>query len=553
MDIEISNALAGQILANDKLLSFIPENDKAIIKRCINIGGGFGKTTIDVATYEVRHLQVLKELALASSERGLSNRLASLINLKTNPLNAKIGSLRALPAGLVTFLMGNAIKGWLFKKESDGTYQPWLVTDISYHPRRENGPDYVTIRMMANTAKGSNASTGSRVDRSASVASISIFSEDIHKSTIGEMLDKFDLIKETPELHAQYEADLSKFIEYRAKVNEQFIAVGSAVSVDDSARDYWSRNQELLKITNGHKLVNDESIIERLVIGECANPFWEPHLEGKSYNFDQVPYHCKLYFFDLTLHKHVWLHVNYVQPYQYIPELKNKLVLPESHHDLVEILASDMGYIMDDIIDGKSGGTTILCKGSPGLGKTLTAEVYSEVIKKPLYRVHSGQLGVAANNVETNLNAVLTRAARWGAVMLIDEADVFIRKRGDDIDHNAVVAAFLRTLEYFDGLLFMTTNRQDDVDDAILSRCIAVIKYELPSNEDAQKIWRVLSSQFGHALSDKLVAALSHTYSNASGRDIKELLKLTLKFCKGKDIPVDEDAFRRCAMFRGLI
>jgi hypothetical protein len=47
-----------------------------------------------------------------------------------------------------------------------------------------------------------------------------------------------------------------------------------------------------------------------------------------------------------------------------------------------------------------------------------------------------------------------------------------------------------------------------------------------------------------------LVARLTVTYAAASGRDIKELLKLTSKFCKGKSQPLSEDAFAQCAAFR---
>ena len=42
------------------------------------------------------------------------------------------------------------------------------------------------------------------------------------------------------------------------------------------------------------------------------------------------------------------------------------------------------------------------------------------------------------------------------------------------------------------------------------------------------------------------------TYAAASGRDIKELLKLTSKFCKGKNLPLSEDAFAQCAAFRSI-
>ena len=131
------------------------------------------------------------------------------------------------------------------------------------------------------------------------------------------------------------------------------------------------------------------------------------------------------------------MHVQNLTSYEYKPELREKLILPVQHRELIDILTADMNVLMEDIVEGKSGGTTILCKGAPGLGKTLTAEVYSEVVGKPLYRVHSGQLGITAASVEQNLSEILRRAARWDAILLLDEADVYIRCRDNDLQHNA--------------------------------------------------------------------------------------------------------------------
>jgi AAA+ superfamily predicted ATPase len=248
----------------------------------------------------------------------------------------------------------------------------------------------------------------------------------------------------------------------------------------------------------------------------------------------------------------MWVHVNNLTEYAYNPSLRDKLILPPEHRDLVDILTQDMDILMEDIVSGKSGGTTILCKGAPGLGKTLTAEVYSEVVGRPLYRVHSGQLGITAETVEMNLDKILKRAQRWGAVMLIDEADVYIRQRANDIEHNAVVASFLRTLEYFHGLLFLTTNRVGDVDDAIASRCIATIVYEPPSHEGARRIWEVMSEQFDFRLSEKLIGDLVKNFEGISGRDIKELMKLTVKWCRQKNVRPSVKVFKSCAQFRGL-
>ena len=98
----------------------------------------------------------------------------------------------------------------------------------------------------------------------------------------------------------------------------------------------------------------------------------------------------------------------------------------------------------------------------------------------------------------------------------------------------------------------MTTNRDDDVDDAILSRCIATIKYDVPPRDAAIRLWHTLADQFDVELPEGLVETLADTYSDASGRDIKELLKLTARFCRSKDIPLSEEAFAQCAVFRGV-
>jgi AAA+ superfamily predicted ATPase len=256
--------------------------------------------------------------------------------------------------------------------------------------------------------------------------------------------------------------------------------------------------------------------------------------------------------FHLELHHHVWVHVDDMEPYAYQPDLKQKLILPPEQTDLIDILTAEMDVLMDDIIEGKSGGTTVLCAGPAGVGKTLTAEVYSEIIKRPLYRVHSGQLGLNVTEMEIALKNTLVRAQRWGAVMLIDEADVYIKRRDDNIAANAVVGVFLRVLEYFNGLLFLTTNRVGDIDEAIVSRCIALIRYHQPGLEDRRKIWAVMVEQFGLQLEPQLLDTLAEKFPEASGRDIKGLAKLVAKYCHHKSVAPTLAVFERCSIFRGM-
>lgn len=140
----------------------------------------------------------------------------------------------------------------------------------------------------------------------------------------------------------------------------------------------------------------------------------------------------------------------------------------------------------------------------------------------------------------------------WGAVMLIDEADVYLKRRDDNIAANAVVGVFLRVLEYFNGLLFLTTNRVDDIDEVIVSRSIALIKYHPPELEDRRKIWAVMVEQFGLDIDDHLLDRLAEIYPQASGREIKGLTKLVAKYCHHKAVAPTLEVFMRCCVFRGM-
>jgi AAA+ superfamily predicted ATPase len=121
---------------------------------------------------------------------------------------------------------------------------------------------------------------------------------------------------------------------------------------------------------------------------------------------------------------------------------------------------------------------------------------------------------------------VLGRSERWGAILLIDEADVYIHERGSDIEQNAIVGVFLRVLEYYRGVLFMTTNRGTLVDDAIISRLTARFRYKNPTADEQEQLWRVLASQNKIDLPESEIKVIVKSMQNLSGRDIKNLLKL---------------------------
>lgn len=102
-----------------------------------------------------------------------------------------------------------------------------------------------------------------------------------------------------------------------------------------------------------------------------------------------------------------------------------KLVIDEDRRELIHALVKahrNDASTFDDIIQNKGQGLVGLLSGSPGVGKTLTAEAVSEVTQRPLYMVSARELCIQADIVEKRLGVILDITRRWGCVLLIDEA-----------------------------------------------------------------------------------------------------------------------------------
>jgi SpoVK/Ycf46/Vps4 family AAA+-type ATPase len=124
------------------------------------------------------------------------------------------------------------------------------------------------------------------------------------------------------------------------------------------------------------------------------------------------------------------------------------------------------------------------------VGKTLTGESIAEYLRCPLYAVSSGELGTSAAQLERDLNRIMDITHSWGAILLLDEADVFLEARQPhDIHRNALVSVFLRLTEYYQGILFLTTNRVATFDEAFQSRIHMGIRYENLTAKARRKIW----------------------------------------------------------------
>ena len=154
------------------------------------------------------------------------------------------------------------------------------------------------------------------------------------------------------------------------------------------------------------------------------------------------------------------LDIDFIRPIDHHPHTGfDYLVIPQQYKDLLLALVDNHTSGMQrrqeklmkqaralnkgnvDIVPGKGQGLIVLLHGPPGSGKTSTAETIAAYTRRPLYSITCGDIGLDPETVESQLIAHTKRADKWGCVLLLDEADVFLVSRTHrELKRNALVS-----------------------------------------------------------------------------------------------------------------
>lgn len=224
-----------------------------------------------------------------------------------------------------------------------------------------------------------------------------------------------------------------------------------------------------------------------------------------------------------------------------------------------------------DVVANKGAASIFLLSGPPGCGKTLTAEAIAELLKKPLYVVTAGDLGITASEVEKTFGTVLDLCSTWDALVLVDEADIFLEARtSTEIQRNALVCVMLRLLEYYHGCLFLSSNRDSEtIDAAIASRITVLLTYPPLDAEGRARVWRNLvelvppcpkgksgdvlpgvasdprrASRYRVEFADEDYHMLASGYL-LNGRQIKNSIVLARALARERGVPLSLDVLQR--------
>lgn len=141
-------------------------------------------------------------------------------------------------------------------------------------------------------------------------------------------------------------------------------------------------------------------------------------------------------------------------------------------------------------------GVRALFVGESGTGKTLAASYIATRLGAPLYRVDlSAVMNKYIGESEKNLAQLLDQAAASDVVLLFDEADALFGSRGEGQENgerfaNMLTNFLLTRIETHPGIVILTTNSRERIDNAFTRRLDTIVEFPLPGYEERLHLWR---------------------------------------------------------------
>jgi len=141
-------------------------------------------------------------------------------------------------------------------------------------------------------------------------------------------------------------------------------------------------------------------------------------------------------------------------------------------------------------------GLSVLFSGPSGTGKTLAAEVIAHALGLDCYKIDlSGLVSKYIGETEKNLSKVFQEAETSNAILFFDEADALFGKRTEVSDAhdryaNIETSYLLQKMEEYDGIVILTTNLRDNMDEAFTRRIRFIVEFPFPETEHRLAIWK---------------------------------------------------------------
>ena len=191
---------------------------------------------------------------------------------------------------------------------------------------------------------------------------------------------------------------------------------------------------------------------------------------------------------------------------------------------------------------GANRGVRVLFSGPSGTGKTLAAKLMAGKLGMDLYRVDlASVINKYIGETEKNLHKVLSTAEALDVVLLLDEGDALLGNRTDvkssnDRYANLETNYLLQRLEHYQGIVVVTTNLGENIDQAFQRRMDIAVEFLPPHAEERFQIWQLHLPE-NHRVEEEVMVQIS-TRCEMSGGQIRNAAQLAALLALDSDANV---------------
>ncbi len=199
-------------------------------------------------------------------------------------------------------------------------------------------------------------------------------------------------------------------------------------------------------------------------------------------------------------------------------------------------------------------GVSVLLYGTPGTGKTMAAQVVSNELGLPLYRVDISQIfSKYIGETEKNLSVIFEAAKKTNVILFFDEADALFAKRTEVSDSNdkysnSETAHLLQKIEEYDGMSLLATNHYNNFDNAFVRRITYSVHMENPDEKARLRLWTTIlpkETELEEGIDFKLFAR----NFELSGSNIKAILHSAAYMAGVEERPVGPEHIVRAMQY----
>lgn len=201
------------------------------------------------------------------------------------------------------------------------------------------------------------------------------------------------------------------------------------------------------------------------------------------------------------------------------------LVLPaEVRAEIVELIGAirSRALVAEKLSSARGRAVTAMFNGESGTGKTFACEVIAAEVGLPLMRVNVASLvDKYIGETEKNLARVFAQAQAQGGILFFDEADALFGNRTEvsrsaDRYANLETNLLLQLMEQFAGVVLLTTNLKQNIDQAFMRRITYKVFFEAPEPPERERLWRAMLPAEEYA-ADVDFRRLARTYELTGG------------------------------------